>query len=111
MCYFEQLRWECGYWRWSHFRQQCTKKCRTGETCGLKLVYSVADKAGDCKLCKDIGKKKRRLEKMGRDIARWRGEGNRVATIETTEEEAALVEQQVADLSLQHRNRVQGNKY
>jgi hypothetical protein len=32
-------------------------------------------------------------------------EGNRVAMIGRTEEEAALVEQQVAGLSLQHRNR------
>jgi len=108
MCYFDQKRWSCGYWRWSHFRQQCPKEYRTGETCGLKLVNEVFDEHERCKLCFDIDKKQRRLDKMYRDIARWEREGNRTATIERTREEAAVVERQMADMNSDHWHRVHG---
>ncbi|KAJ9144257.1 hypothetical protein NKR23_g6008 [Pleurostoma richardsiae] len=87
MCYFDQTRWQCGYWKWGNFRQQCTKEYRTGETCGLKLVYETYFEAGICKLCEQREKKERRWQKMSMDIERWRQEGNRKATIEKTEED------------------------
>ncbi|KAJ6438819.1 FAD binding domain-containing protein [Purpureocillium lavendulum] len=84
MCYFDQTRWSCGYWRWGHFRQQCNKEYRMGETCGLKLVYETRVEADVCKLCHDTEKKQRRYDKMYRDVQRWQREGNRSATIERT---------------------------
>ncbi|KAE9579542.1 hypothetical protein CGMCC3_g4478 [Colletotrichum fructicola] len=84
MCYFYQTRWACGYWRWGQFKQQCNKEYRTGETCGLKLVFDTIQEADKCKLCYDIDKKTRRVDKMQRDIERWYREGNRKATIERT---------------------------
>ncbi|KPA42348.1 hypothetical protein FLAG1_04776 [Fusarium langsethiae] len=84
MCYFDQTRWTCGFWRWGHFRQQCNKEYRMGETCGLKLVYETKDERDACKLCHDIEKKQRRYDKMWRDVQRWQREGNRNATIERT---------------------------
>jgi hypothetical protein len=77
MCYFEQTRWACGYWKWGNFRQQCNSEYRTGETCGLKLVYDTTEQPGQCKICDQIDKKSRRLEKMNQDIRRWLEEGNR----------------------------------
>ncbi|KAH7161683.1 hypothetical protein EDB81DRAFT_785314 [Dactylonectria macrodidyma] len=82
MCYFNQIRWSCGFWRWRDFRQQCSKEYRTGETCGLKLVYETQIEPDVCKLCHDTEKKQRRYEKMYRDLQRWQREGGRTATIE-----------------------------
>lgn len=84
MCYFDQTRWTCGYWRWGHFRQQCPKEYRMGETCGLKLVYETKPENDVCKLCHDIEKKQRRYDKMYRDVERWQREGGKPATIERT---------------------------
>ncbi|CAI4220111.1 unnamed protein product [Parascedosporium putredinis] len=111
MCYFDQIRWKCGYWRWGPFRQQCIKESRTGETCGLKLINQVYDHEDKCKLCYDIDKKVRRIAKMSRDIERWQGEGNRTATIERTQDEAVLVQRQMEEMHHQHWRRVQGADY
>ncbi|KAL7805317.1 hypothetical protein V8C44DRAFT_341101, partial [Trichoderma aethiopicum] len=105
MCYFEQTRWSCGYWRWGHFRQQCNKEYRMGETCGLKLVYDTIQDPDVCKLCHDKEKKVRRLEKMTKDVERWQKEGNRSATIERTEGEIATVKEQICNMEAEHAKR------
>ncbi|EPE02129.1 hypothetical protein F503_06133 [Ophiostoma piceae UAMH 11346] len=102
MCYFEQTRWTCGYWKWGNFRQQCPKEYRTGETCGLKLVYTTSYKSENCKLCEQIEKKNRRLEKLQRDVERWRQEGNRPATIEKTERDIEEIAERVNQLWEDH---------
>ncbi|KAF3070270.1 hypothetical protein V8C43DRAFT_272601 [Trichoderma afarasin] len=107
MCYFEQTRWSCGYWRWGHFRQQCNKEYRMGETCGLKLIYETKPDPDVCKLCHDTEKKRRRLAKMTLDVERWKVEGNRTATIERTEEEMAAVSAQIAVMDEDHLRRLQ----
>ncbi|KAL7941376.1 hypothetical protein V8C42DRAFT_334995 [Trichoderma barbatum] len=107
MCYFEQTRWSCGYWRWGHFRQQCNKEYRMGETCGLKLIYETIPDPDVCKLCHDIDKKVRRVTKMTSDVERWKVEGNRSATIERTEEDMAGVMQQIEDMRVDHQRRLQ----
>ncbi|KAI1485188.1 hypothetical protein F4809DRAFT_641068 [Biscogniauxia mediterranea] len=105
MCYFEQTRWNCGYWRWGHFRQQCTKEYRTGETCGLKLVYNTNQELDNCKLCKDIEKKQRKYKKLESDISRWHREGNRTATIEKAEKEKGEVSEAIHNMQYQHQQR------
>ncbi|KAM3442850.1 hypothetical protein NHJ13734_002174 [Beauveria thailandica] len=99
MCYFESTLWSCGYWRWGHFRQQCNKEHRIGETCGLKLVYDTKREPDVCKLCHDIEKKQRRYDKMARDVERWQREGNRRATIERTCGEMQEVADQIYNMS------------
>ena len=76
MCYFDQTRWSCGYWRWGHFRQQCNKEYRMGETCGLKLVYETRVESDVCKLCHDTEKKQRRYRQdvPGRAALATRGQ-------------------------------------
>lgn len=105
MCYYEQTRWRCGYWRWGNFRQQCTKEYRTGETCGLKLVYDTIYNNSKCKLCEQMEKKERRWTKMAQDVERWRREGNRRATIEKTEGDMEDLRHQINKLWLDHQAR------
>ncbi|TPX13655.1 uncharacterized protein E0L32_005858 [Thyridium curvatum] len=105
MCYYEQTRWRCGYWRWGNFRQQCTKEYRTGETCGLKLVYDTMYNNSKCKLCEQMEKKERRWTKMAQDLERWRREGNRRATIEKTEGDMQDLRHQINKIWLDHQAR------
>ena len=105
MCYFEQTRWVCGYWKWGNFRQQCTKEYRTGETCGLKLVYDTNYHPTRCKLCDQIDKKERRWNKMMADVERWRREGNRKATIAKTEDDMEEVRMQINKIWNDHEAR------
>ncbi|KAH9907165.1 hypothetical protein F4778DRAFT_525592 [Xylariomycetidae sp. FL2044] len=105
MCYFEQTRWSCGYWRWGHFRQQCTKEYRTGETCGLKLVYGTNQELDNCKLCKDMEKKQRKYKKLESDIYRWQREGNRTATIEKAQRDMVEVSEAIHSMYQQHEHR------
>ncbi|CAF3526406.1 unnamed protein product [Fusarium graminearum] len=107
MCYFDQTRWTCGFWRWGHFRQQCNKEYRMGETCGLKLVYETKDQPEVCKLCSDVEKKQRRYDKMYRDVQRWQREGNRNATIERTCGEMDEVLGQIYRMQQEHITRLQ----
>lgn len=106
MCYFEQTRWRCGFWKWGNFRQQCNKEYRTGETCGLKLVYDTNYKNENCKLCDQIEKKERRYNKMLQDVQRWRNEGNRRATIEKTECDMEEVRQAIAKIWNEHQEKL-----
>ncbi len=105
MCYFDQTRWTCGYWKWGNFRQQCTKEYRTGETCGLKLVYDTAYSNEPCKLCEQMTKKERRLTKMKNDIQRWTYEGNRKATIEKTQDDIDDIKVQIERIQKEHLER------
>lgn len=107
MCYFEQTRWCCGFWKWGNFRQQCNKEYRTGETCGLKLVYDTTYQPAQCKICDQITKKDRRIRKMEDDIVRWRHEGGRTATIEKTQTDIADIQNQINNLFSQHAIKVQ----
>ncbi|UQC85930.1 uncharacterized protein CLUP02_11429 [Colletotrichum lupini] len=81
-------------------------KYRTGETCGLKLVYETITNEDRCKLCYDMDKKYRRLTKMQGDVARWCREGNRKATIERTNLEIQEVNRQIQEMNNQHWTRV-----
>jgi len=102
MCYFEQVRFTCGSWRWGPFREQCNKEYRTGETCGLKLVFSSRDESRDCKACIKIATKQRQITKMTTDLERWKRDGNRPATVEKTESDVVRLQYLVSQLRRQH---------
>ncbi|KAI2621336.1 hypothetical protein GGS21DRAFT_535993 [Xylaria nigripes] len=105
MCFFDQTRWNCGFWRWGHFREQCNKEYRTGETCGLKFVYNTIREPDNCKLCKDIEKKQRKYNKLRSDILRWSMETNRTASIEKAERDICEVRQAIESMTRQHQTR------
>ncbi|KAI1338904.1 hypothetical protein F5Y15DRAFT_101540 [Xylariaceae sp. FL0016] len=109
MCYFEQTRWSCGYWRWGSFRQQCTKEYRTGETCGLKLVFATNQEMDNCRLCKDMEKKQRKYTKLNSDISRWQREGHRAASIAKAEEDKRDVQEKLHRMLQEHEARQYGS--
>jgi len=79
-----------------------------GETCGLRLVMTAYFQEDICKLCDEINKKQRRIEKMSQDIARWKLEGNRRATIDRTTAEIKEIEMKLDRLRVQHEGRIKG---
>jgi len=87
MCYYDAVRWPCGWWKWGPFRAQCNKEYRVGETCGLKLVYETSWMENACKLCENMNKKLRRIQKFNEDIARWVTETDRKASLELAQGE------------------------
>ncbi len=58
---------------------------------GLSLFSETNHSDNCCNLCERIAKKKRRLTKMTADIERWRRDGNRPATVERTQSNAAEI--------------------
>ncbi|GAB1315481.1 hypothetical protein MFIFM68171_05691 [Madurella fahalii] len=111
MCYYQQTRWICGYWKWGNFREQCHKERRTGETCGLKLIFHTDAISEPCKTCDAITKKDRRMQKMQDDISRWQREGGRRATIEKTQADIEELYQQVRQMWIEHQTRVYSISY
>lgn len=76
-----------------------------GETCGLKLVYETKHLSDRCKICHDVEKKRRRYDKMYRDVERWQREGGRPATVERTCDEMHEVAAQIQRLEIDHSQR------
>ncbi|KAI9148984.1 hypothetical protein HJFPF1_11028 [Paramyrothecium foliicola] len=105
MCFFEQTTWTCGMWKWGRFREKCPKETRTGETCGLRLVYITMDKPEVCHICELLNKKYRRMAKWASDIERWQREGDRPATIARGMEELAALQEDVAKLYIDHNSK------
>ena len=108
MCYYDMIRWHCGYWKWSTFRGQCPREHRTGETCGLKLVMDTLGEPDVCKICEQVYKKRRRQTKLMQDVARWQKEGNRRATIEKTQQDIQDIECSIEELEQSHRSKTGG---
>ncbi|KAI0123258.1 hypothetical protein BJ170DRAFT_641277 [Xylariales sp. AK1849] len=104
MCFFEQRRRACGFWRWERFVSRCHKEHRIGETCGLKLIWITHHTNSDCKLCLSISKKERRIRKMTSDITRWEREANKPATIETTKRQLKQLLEELQRLQYRHKS-------
>ncbi|KAH7027988.1 uncharacterized protein B0I36DRAFT_246329 [Microdochium trichocladiopsis] len=102
MCFYDQKTWGCGYWKWAGFRQQCPKEYRTGETCGLKLVYESTIVGAQCKVCDAIDKKKRKYQKKTNDMARWKDDPAQWANYETAEADAAKIYDEWTQLIAEH---------
>ncbi|GAB7363381.1 hypothetical protein MBLNU230_g3659t1 [Neophaeotheca triangularis] len=77
MCFYEMFQYACRDWKWGNFRQHCQKEYRTGETCGMKMVFQTLPLAEKCKLCQKIEAKQRRLAKAKDDYQRWGREPQR----------------------------------
>ena len=99
MCFYNQIVWTCGFWKWSAFQYQCHKEYRIGGQCGLKLVFDVDYLDQPCKVCQDLALMQRRAAKMQADIARWPYEGNRPVTIQATEGELSKVRKEILCLT------------
>lgn len=72
MCFYDQYVYECSYWKWGNFRQHCQGEYRTGDTCGMKMVYRSVALSSKCKTCLRIEAKERSMAKLVADYNRWR---------------------------------------
>lgn len=100
MCFFEQVMWACGDWKWDRFRQHCNREYRTGETCGIKLVYDVAKSNDKCKICQKIDTKNRRRNAELAKIQRWRADGGKLkASIERSYEIVEGLDDEIGQLN------------
>jgi septal ring factor EnvC (AmiA/AmiB activator) len=82
-------------------KQQCIREWRTGETCGAKLLHDQHMSRSDsyCKICLEIGRKKRRMQKEQENIDRWKQEPHKFkASIEKAESERAMLMRIINDL-------------
>jgi len=106
MCFYEQHLFACGDFKWGHFRQHCNREYRTGETCGMKLVYSTSPLSQKCRICDKIDTKLRRRNAEKDRINRWRREGGKFrASIEKSEDTIKQLEREIMELGQERRSR------
>lgn len=99
MCYYENFQYSCRDWKWGNFRQHCQKEYRTGETCGMKMIFATYQLPQKCTACEKIEKKKRRREKALSDIARWQRDGGKFrASIEKAQDDVRQLELEIANM-------------
>ena len=71
MCFYEQYVYTCRDWKWGNFKQHCQAEYRTGETCGMKMVWHAHNLQDKCKAYLKIDAKMRRRAKHVEDYNRW----------------------------------------
>jgi len=99
MCYYDNYKFACNDWKWGNFRQHCQREYRTGETCGMKMVYQTCQLAEKCSMCEKIERKKRRLEKHRADYQRWSCDPQKYKfSMEKAVEEMKALAQEIAQL-------------
>ncbi|KAF6224606.1 hypothetical protein HO173_012949 [Letharia columbiana] len=54
MCFYDQYQFECGDFKFGHFRRRCSRVCPRGRSCGLKTAYEVFQLQKKCSLCDKI---------------------------------------------------------
>lgn len=107
MCFYDQYVFQCRDWKWGNFRQHCQKEYRTGETCGMKMIYQTLPLHDKCKLCQKIEAKQRRLAKHKDDYQRWTREPSRYkASIEKAYEEMRALASEIQQLLLEKNDRL-----
>lgn len=101
MCYYDNYQYTCRDWKWGNFRQHCQKEYRTGETCGMKMIYQTIALNDKCTQCEKIEKKLRRREKAMSDLERWSREPAKFkASIQKAREDIAQLEAEIQTLKL-----------
>ncbi len=110
MCFYDQRKFQCGDFKWDHFRQHCNREYRTGETCGTKLVMTTIPVRGNCKHCEKFETKKRRRASELDRINRWRKEGNRSASIARSEEIVQGLEHEIRGMMNERAMRLQSTR-
>lgn len=98
MCYYEQTLFSCGDFKWGHFKQHCHSEYRIGETCGRRLIFHCYRVAEKCKICQKIDTKYRRRQKEVENILRWQQQSGRKASIESSQDIIAGLDQELREL-------------
>lgn len=71
MCFYDQIVFSCGDYKWGHFRHHCNRKYRTSETCGIKLIMHTLRVDSKCKRCEKLDTTYRRRQAEAARIASW----------------------------------------
>jgi len=98
MCFYDQEEYICTDWKWGHFRGHCNKEYRTGETCGMKLVYQKLCVPRKCTRCEAVDTKLRERQELVERIERWQQETRYPASVERGLEELAQLDEQIKAL-------------
>jgi len=81
MCFYDQQIFTCGDHKWGRFRAHCNKEYRTGETCGMKLIFESSRVGTKCQMCKKHEVIWRKIAQAHERVQRWESEGiNPVST-------------------------------
>lgn len=103
MCFFAQVSYGCGDWKWGNMMERCPRQHRIGETCGAKLVHPdhVDNRPAEvCKTCQEIDVKRRRLQKLQENIGRWEPQGSTfAASLDKAKAERAQVIEKIKELN------------
>ncbi|KAI5807951.1 hypothetical protein DFH27DRAFT_289039 [Peziza echinospora] len=75
MCFYDQQIYACGDYKWCRFRAHCAREYRTGETCGMKLIYETTRTSGKCQMCKKKDVTLRKIAMASERVQRWESEG------------------------------------
>ncbi|SMQ45999.1 unnamed protein product [Zymoseptoria tritici ST99CH_3D7] len=106
MCYYDNFKFACQDWKWGNFRQHCQKEYRTGETCGMKMIYNTMLLAEKCPSCEKIEKKLRRRDKAMSDWKRWSQQGGKFkASMEKAVEDVKTLEREIEALQREKERR------
>ncbi|KAI5814134.1 hypothetical protein BZA77DRAFT_108743 [Pyronema omphalodes] len=92
MCFYEQQIFNCGDHKWGRFRAHCNKEYRTGETCGMKLIFEASHVASKCPMCKKYEVIWRKIASAKERVARWQAEG--INPVSTDKEWASILQWQ-----------------
>ncbi|KAJ6261259.1 hypothetical protein Dda_3927 [Drechslerella dactyloides] len=102
MCFYEQNVFrDCHCFKWGRFRQHCAKEYRTGETCGMKLIYEAVPKPGKCAICNRIDVATRKLFASKEKVGRWLAEGRNPVSTENEQENIQLYQNEIKELNAQ----------
>jgi hypothetical protein len=106
MCFYEQYVHICRDWKWGNFKQHCQAEYRTGETCGMKMIWQAHPLPDKCKACLKIEAKQRRRAKHVEDHNRWLKDERRYkASIEKAASDIKALDNEIHQLKVEKSER------
>lgn len=106
MCFYEQQIFACNDHKWGRFRAHCNKEYRTGETCGMKLIYDSIPVPGKCAMCKKYEVIWRKIMQAKERVNRWEMEGINPASTEKERMNIHMWQKELRDIEYQKQTKM-----
>ncbi|TGZ78470.1 hypothetical protein EX30DRAFT_373836 [Ascodesmis nigricans] len=106
MCFYDQQMFACGDHKWGRFRVHCNKEYRTGETCGMKLIYEVTRTPVVCSLCKKKDVIWRKIGQASERVQRWESEGINPASTEKERKSILVWQMELREIEYQKQSKM-----
>lgn len=100
MCFYEQTIFSCEDYKWGRFRAHCAKEYRTGETCGMRLIYEASRVPQKCNTCKRVEVIQRKIAASQDRIYRWNREGINPVSADVELTNIAAWKRELAEIEL-----------